>query len=223
MPDGIDPVAAMALACAGPTMVHALRERRPVRLGDTVVVQGSGPVGLAAAALAQLAGARHVIVVGGPAARLRAAEAAGIGHAHVDIVAAEDPDSAIEAVLAQTPLSRGADLVVECTGVPAAIAQGVRMARRNGSYLVVGHYTDAGDCTVNPHEIVRRQLDVTGSWAFSGAHLFEYIRLLPRLLDSFDLASLVTEFPLERANEALTRLRSGSVMKAVLSTSGAPA
>src|SRR5205814_8739805 len=55
VPEGVDHVAAMSLACAGPTMVHALYERRPVRLGEVVVVQGSGPVGLAAAALAQLA------------------------------------------------------------------------------------------------------------------------------------------------------------------------
>src|SRR5436190_1918574 len=49
LPAGVDPLAAMAFACAGPTMVHALWERRPVRAGETVVVQGSGPVGLAAA------------------------------------------------------------------------------------------------------------------------------------------------------------------------------
>ncbi len=70
MPAGVDPVAAMAFACAGPTMVHALWERRPVRVGEVVVVQGSGPVGLAAAALAQLAGCR-----GDP--RRRPARAAG--------------------------------------------------------------------------------------------------------------------------------------------------
>ncbi|MFD0855610.1 alcohol dehydrogenase catalytic domain-containing protein, partial [Actinomadura adrarensis] len=40
MPAGIDPIAAMAFACAGPTMVHALWERRPVRIGEIVVVQG---------------------------------------------------------------------------------------------------------------------------------------------------------------------------------------
>ncbi|MFE3286967.1 alcohol dehydrogenase catalytic domain-containing protein, partial [Streptomyces sp. NPDC059233] len=60
--EGIDPLAAMSFACAGPTVVHALYERRPVRVGEIVVVQGSGPVGLAAAALAQLSGAAKVIV-----------------------------------------------------------------------------------------------------------------------------------------------------------------
>jgi NADPH:quinone reductase-like Zn-dependent oxidoreductase len=54
VPDGVDHLAAMSPACAGPTMVHTLYERRPVRLDETVVVQGSGPVGLAAAVLAEL-------------------------------------------------------------------------------------------------------------------------------------------------------------------------
>src|SRR5438477_3671165 len=104
----------MSLACAGPTMVHALYERRPVRLGETVVVQGSGPVGLAAAALAQLAGAAPVIVLGAPAGRLELARACGIGDAHVDV---ESP-GALDAALALTPRGEGADLVVECAGAP---------------------------------------------------------------------------------------------------------
>src|SRR5439155_15205021 len=91
VPDGVDQLAAMSLACAGPTMVHALYERRPVRRGEVVAVQGSGPVGLAAAALAQLAGAARVIIVGGPAGRLDLAAKARIGDEHVNVVEAEDP------------------------------------------------------------------------------------------------------------------------------------
>ncbi|MCB0971057.1 MAG: AI-2E family transporter, partial [Acidimicrobiales bacterium] len=93
VPDGTDPVAAMALACAGPTLVHAL-ERRPVKLGETVIVQGSGPVGLAAAAMARLSGAARVIIVGGPKHRLDLAARCGIGDIHIDITAGA-PDAAM--------------------------------------------------------------------------------------------------------------------------------
>ncbi|MFD9124300.1 zinc-binding dehydrogenase [Kitasatospora sp. NPDC059571] len=209
-----DPLAAMSLACAGPTVVHALFERRPVRLGETVVVQGSGPVGLAAAALAQLSGAARVVLVGGPAERLRLAAEAGIGDVHIDIAGAADPAEVLAEVLAATG-GRGADLVIECAGVPAAVSQGLSLVRRGGSYLVIGQYTDAGDTLLNPHQIVFRQLDVVGSWAFSGAHVVEYVRLLPALTDRFDLAGLVTVFPLEEHAQALARVADGSVMKAV--------
>ncbi|OKJ37233.1 zinc-binding dehydrogenase [Streptomyces sp. CB01580] len=215
VPDATDPLAAMSLACAGPTVAHALYERRPVRLGETVVVQGSGPVGLAAAAFARLAGAAKVIIVGGPAGRLARAASAGIGDVHLDIVGAADPEAVLQQVRAATG-GGGADLVIECAGVPAAVGQGLTLARRGGSYLIIGQYTDAGDTLINPHQIVHRQLDVVGSWAFTGAHLVEYVRLLPALTAHFDLASLVTPFPLERHADALTAVADGSVMKAVL-------
>ncbi|WP_031525066.1 zinc-binding dehydrogenase [Streptomyces sp. NRRL F-5123] len=218
MPEGIDPLAAMAFACAGPTMVHALFERRPVRVGETVVVQGSGPVGLAAAALAHLSGAARVIVVGGPDQRLRVAAEVGIGDEHVNIVDADGAGAQDEVLARVIELTggRGADLVIECVGAPAAVAQGLRLARRGGSYLVVGQYTDNGDASINPHQIVYRQLDVVGSWAFTGAHLVEYVRLLPALVRRFDLARLVTIYPLEESAAALADVERGSVIKAVL-------
>lgn len=215
VPDAIDSLAAMSLACAGPTMIRALLERRPVRLGEVVVVQGSGPVGLAAAALAQLAGAARVVLAGGPASRLELSAQLGIGDAHVNVVEAEDPADAISEVLKLTG-GRGADLVIECTGVPAAVDQGLRMARRGGAYLVVGQYTDGGNATINPHQIVYRRLDVLGSWAFTGAHLVEYVRLLPRLVQRFDLARLVTTYALADHGDTLRDVANGTVLKAVL-------
>lgn len=217
LPEGVDPLAAMSLACAGPTMVRAFGERRPVRLGEVVVVQGSGPVGLAAAALAQLSGAATVILAGGPAGRLALAAELGIGDHHVDVVGADDPSAALARVLELTG-GRGADLVVECAGVPQAVAQGLRLARRGGSYLVVGQYTDSGDTAINPHQIVYRRLDVIGSWAFGGAHLVSYVRLLPQLLARFDLGRLVTAYPLADHAAALADVAAGRVVKAVLTS-----
>jgi threonine dehydrogenase-like Zn-dependent dehydrogenase len=218
---GIDPVAAMSLACAGPTLAHAL-ERRPVRLGEVVVVQGSGPVGLAAAAMAHLSGAREVIVAGGPQARLDLAARAGFGDRHFNVVEAPDQEAVLERVREATPGGRGADLVIECTGVPAAVAQGLRLARRGGAYLVVGQYTDSGDAVLNPHQVVYRQLDVIGSWAFTGAHLVRYVELLPALAARFDLGSLVRTFPLAEAQSAMDQVAAGAVVKAVLENPARP-
>lgn len=214
---GVDPLAAMAFACAGPTVLHALLERRPVQAGETIIVQGSGPVGLAAAAVAQLSGAASVTLVGGPVKRLELGRACGIGDAHVDVVThGGDRQEILAAVVAGTPGGRGADMVIECAGAPEAVAEGVRMVRRGGTYLVIGQYTDGGDVLFNPHQIVHRQLDVLGSWAFTGAHLIRYVRLLPMLCARFDLARLVTVYPLERAQHAMDLVARGEVMKAVL-------
>ncbi|MGY4257832.1 threonine dehydrogenase-like Zn-dependent dehydrogenase [Bradyrhizobium sp. USDA 4516] len=214
IPEGTDEIAAMALACAGPTMVHAF-QRRPVRLGETVIVQGAGPVGLAAAAIAKLAGAGQLILVGAPASRLRLASECGLADLCIDIVG-RPIETALSEVLSFTPKRKGADLVIECTGVPAAVSQGVNLARRGGSYLVVGQYTDSGNTDLNPHQIVRRQLDVVGSWAFSGEHLMRYVDMLPRLTAAFPLARLVKLFDLADVNCAMQAVAAGTVVKAVL-------
>ncbi|MFC9280157.1 hypothetical protein [Streptomyces collinus] len=96
------------------------------------------------------------------------------------------------------------------------MAQGLTLARRGGSYLIIGQYTDAGDTMLSPHQIVYRQLDVSGSWAFTGAHLVEYVRLLPALTARFDLENMVTAYPLGHHAEALADVARGAVLKAVL-------
>lgn len=219
VPEGVDSLAASALACAGPTVLHALDERRPVRQGESVVVQGSGPVGIAAAIYARLSGADPIVVVGAPARRLQLAAELGIGSAHVDFTATP-PDQLIEQVVGTTPAGRGADLVIECTGLPEAVEQGLRMCRRGGSYLILGQYTDAGAAAINPHTIVHRQLDVIGSWAFGGPHLEQYVASLPRVLSTYPLERLVSVFDLVDVNRALAAVKSGAVMKAVLAPNG---
>ena len=72
LPEGLTVEDFMGGGCGLPTGFHAV-ERAGIELGDTVVVQGSGPVGLNAAIFAQLRGAERVFVVGAPRARLDAA------------------------------------------------------------------------------------------------------------------------------------------------------
>ena len=216
LPPATSPEQAIALGCAGPTAVHGVLDVVGVNVGETVVVQGSGPVGMAAAMYAHLAGAATVILVGGPANRLALARELGVGHVHVDLFEVTDPAERIRRVLAETPGERGADVVLECAGVPAAVPEGFEMARRNGRYLVLGQYTDRGAVPINPHVITRKQLKVFGSWAFAEAHYLRYVQSVPQLATRFDLARLLTIYPLADANRALADVAAGKVMKAVL-------
>jgi threonine dehydrogenase-like Zn-dependent dehydrogenase len=216
LPASITPEQAIALGCAGPTAVHGVLEIVGIGVGETVVVQGSGPVGLAAAMYAQLAGAAKTILVGGPASRLELAGEIGVGDVHVNIFAETDPEERKRQVLAETLGGRGADVVLECAGVPSAVPEGLELVRRNGRYLVLGQYTDRGAVPINPHIITRKQLKVYGSWAFAEAHYARYVDTLPQLAARFDLGRLVTRYPLAEANRALAEMASGAVMKAVL-------
>jgi threonine dehydrogenase-like Zn-dependent dehydrogenase len=223
LPPGVSPEQAIALGCAGPTAVHGVLDITGIGVGDTVVVQGSGPVGMAAAMYAHLSGAAKVILVGGPASRLKLARELGVGDVHVDVFAMPDPAERLRLVLGETPGGRGADVVLECAGVPTAVAEGFEMARRNAKYLVLGQYTDRGATPINPHVITRKQLKVYGSWAFAEAHYLGYVRSLPQLAARFDLDRLLTPYPLTEANRALADVAAGRVMKAVLKGAGADA
>jgi threonine dehydrogenase-like Zn-dependent dehydrogenase len=221
LPESVDSMLAMAFACAGPTVVHALLQLRPIIPEEMVVILGCGPVGLAAAAVAQLAGARRVIMIGHHGSRLRTAADAGIGDVHITVDAPDRWSDAFDEVRRHTMTGGGADVVVECASDPAAFAQGVELTRRGGSLVTVGQYTDNGDVRLNPHQIVRRQLHVIGSWGFSGQHVVDYVRLLPELSDRFEVGRLVTAFPLELARNAMSDVAERRVMKAVLLTDAA--
>src|SRR5689334_24360559 len=66
----------MAGGCALPTSLHAV-ERGDIKIGDTVLVLGSGPVGINAIVLALLRGALRVLCIGAPQGRLDAAVQVG--------------------------------------------------------------------------------------------------------------------------------------------------
>ena len=219
LPDGVAALDAISLGCAGPTSIHGF-ERLPDPGGlGTVVVQGTGPVGLASALLARAKGAERVVMVGGPAERIELARRLGIGDDHIDIFAVPDTDE--RAAHLRTLLDPdGADTVIECTGVPAAVAETFDLARPNGQCLILGQYTDRGSTPLNPHLITKKQLRVAGSWAFAERHYIGYVRTLPRLLEMVPLSELVRVFALDQVNDAVDAVRNGTVTKAALDPAG---
>jgi threonine dehydrogenase-like Zn-dependent dehydrogenase len=96
--------------------------------GDTVVIQGSGPIGILAVAAAQEMGAGRVICVGAPETpRLKLARKFG-AEATVDIEELATPQARIKAVR-DIVGGFGADLVMECSGHPSAGPEGIEMLR----------------------------------------------------------------------------------------------
>ena len=110
-------------------------ERGAIEVGDFAVVLGPGPIGLLAAQVAKAAGAREVMIIGAPAdEELRLATARRLGIDHVVNFAETNP---VERCLELTD-GRGADLVIECSGAPRAIAQTVDLVRKWGRICAIG-------------------------------------------------------------------------------------
>jgi len=215
LPDGLSAEEFMGGGCGLPTGFHAV-ERAAVALGDTVVVQGSGPVGLNAAIFAQLSGALRVIVIGAPRARLEAARRLGADET-LDITEVQDPVERARFVRERTG-GRGADVVIEASGNPRAVVEGLEMLRDAGRYVVVGQYTDAGDITLNPHRHVnRKHATVLGCWGYEYTPLFRSLQLMARHRERFRWSSLVTrEYPLAEAGKALADMEALAVVKALV-------
>jgi L-iditol 2-dehydrogenase len=219
LPDGLSVEEFMGGGCGLPTGFHAV-ERASIALGDTVVVQGSGPVGLNALVFSQLAGALRVLVIGAPRARLLAARRLGASDT-LDIGEIPDPAARMRFVRERTA-GRGADVVIEASGNPRAVVEGLEMVRDAGRYVVVGQYTDAGDVTLNPHRHMNRNhATILGCWGYEYSHLHRSVQLMARDRERFRWSSLVTrEYPLAQAGRALADMESLAVVKALVRPGG---
>ena len=115
--------------------VHDVIERARVEAGDFVVVLGPGPIGLLAAMAARAGGARHIVMVGAPsdeAVRLKKARELGF-HTVLNVASANPAD-----VVRDLTGGIGADLVIEASGAPAAIASTVDLVRKKGRICAIG-------------------------------------------------------------------------------------
>ena len=206
--------AVIGAGCALVTAIHGL-ERIGIGWGDSVVIQGSGPVGLAALAVAKSSGAHKTIVIGGPQARLELAKEFGADDT-IDIEKFTDSAARLLQVRQLTG-GHGADVVIECVGSPAVISEGFEMCRDGGKYLVLGHYGDAGTAPLNPHVITRKQLTVYGSWASEPRHMALAIDFLRKQGERFPFEHLVSHrFPLDRTFEALQTTSQWASSKSVV-------
>jgi threonine dehydrogenase-like Zn-dependent dehydrogenase len=164
------------------------------QIGDSVVIQGSGPIGVLAVAAAREMGAGRVIVIGAPEKpRLELCRAFG-ADATVDIESLEKPAERIEAVRDLIG-GFGADLVMDCAGHPSAGPEGMEMLRDGGTYVEMGQFTDAGAIETNWHRICVKDINILGSWAFTADDIALGIDLLYRSRDRFPYADMQMRFP----------------------------
>ncbi len=212
--EGVTPDLWIAGGCGLPTALHAV-DRAEIKLGDSVVVQGAGPVGLSACALARASGAGWVGVIDTSPQRLLAAEKMG-----ADSVFGLG-DGGFGATLAQVKQQtrgRGADIVLEASGSPFAVPQGMQLCRDGGRYVIVGQYSDNGSVSINPHlDINKKHLDVRGCWGIEFTHLWRAMDILARHAGQFLwLETITRRYALEEAGQALRDVEARTVVKALI-------
>jgi threonine dehydrogenase-like Zn-dependent dehydrogenase len=190
-------------------------DRAGMAMGDTVLVQGAGPVGLSAAAFAGLSGAGRVLMIGAPESRLELARVLGVDEVfHLNRTT---PEERRESILSLTG-GRGPDVVIEAAGHPSAVPEGLSLLRDGGTYVVVGHYSDVGEVALNPHlDVNRKHARILGQWGTDFHHLARALTLLARHSEALPLQRIVgRSYSLEEAGQALADVEALRVTKALI-------
>jgi len=165
----------------------------PRTMADNFLIYGSGTMGLMMMELAKRAGAATVSIVDLNPERLRTAERLGCTAA---VTSADELDA-----------PRGWDVVIDCTGVRAAIEDGLERVGRGGTFLQFGVANHDARVAIEPYEIYRREITITGSMAV--LHTFDRAGQLMAagVLDPEVFVS--HRFPLDSYAEALAQFRAG--------------
>jgi putative phosphonate catabolism associated alcohol dehydrogenase len=150
VPDAVPDDIAAGANCALSQVMYGL-ERVDLQLGESVVVQGAGALGLYAIAVAKARGAARVIAIDGVEERLELATAFG-ADAVIDINNTADKDR-IKAVRRLTD-GQGADVVVEVVGHPSAIDEGLKMLGQFGRYVEIGNINIGKTVDFDPSRFV---------------------------------------------------------------------
>jgi threonine 3-dehydrogenase len=174
--------------------------------GAVVLITGCGPIGIFAAGICKAAGASRIIATDVNDTRLGLARRMG---AH-DAV---HPDEAEKIVKAATG-GFGADVVLEMSGVPAAIHQAFALVRVGGRVQMLGIPSKKVDFDLAT-EVIFKGLTIYG---VVGRRMYETWHQMTRFLRSgeFDPTPVITHrFPLAEFDAAIAAIKSGEAGKVI--------
>ena len=220
LPDSVDDLSALLV---GDVLASGYfgAELAAIRPGDTVLVIGSGPVGICAMLCARLFGPARVIAVDRLAGRLALAQRMGAA-AEVICAADETDTAALAGQVHDLTRGRGADAVIECAGDSATFRLAWQAARPNASVALVALYEEAQTLPL-PQMYGKNLIFKTGG--VDAVHSARLIRLIEE--GRLDTRPLITHTFLLRdileAYRVFARREDGCVKCAILPDSAAAA
>lgn len=212
LPDDIPMESASLLACAVLTGFGAVVNTAGPQSGQSVVVIGTGGVGLNAIQGAALSGAGPVIAVDIDSRKLEIARSFGATHAI-------DPrEEDVEASIAALTAGRRADTVIVTAGSGAAVEQGIKLARRAGTVVLVGMPPSGNTSQIDPGQVAHDGQRILGSKVGSARPQIDIPRLLQLYRDGrLKLDELVSKrYPLADINQAIVSSVRGEALRNVI-------
>jgi threonine dehydrogenase-like Zn-dependent dehydrogenase len=185
------------------------------RFDDSVVVLGIGPLGMCFVMKARMLGAGTIIAVDLSGYRLKFARK--LGADHVIDASATSEDERLARVRELTH-GRGADVVVECAGVPGAVREGLEMLRVGGLLVEAGNFSDMGEISISPHRhLCAKNVRILGVGGEEPAAYGPSMRQMARYMRQYPLGEFVTHrFGLQEVEAAMKKSMAADSMKVVI-------
>jgi L-iditol 2-dehydrogenase len=210
VPENVSSATAAAASCAYRTVMHAFDRLGAIKAHETVVIQGSGPLGIFASALAREQGARRVLLTGAPEGRLAMARRMGVDDVlNIDLV--EDASERVQWVKDHTE-GRGADVVIQAA-TNGAVPEGLKMLRDGGRFVSVG----VGGKAVMAVEGLPGEMTMYTVRSGEPRHWLQAINFLSSRADRYPFEEMISaRYELDQVNDAMSAMSSFSVVKAAI-------
>lgn len=213
LPQDLTDEEATPINCGVATMM-CVTEKAGIRMGDAVVVQGLGLLGLYGAAIAKARGARLVVGLDTVAARRALSARFGVDHAL-------DPATLGEAELVKQvrALCRpdGADVVIEVCGNPEVIDSGIQFLRVAGCYVLAGVVNPGANVSIDANQILRRLITLRGVHNYHPRNLVEALEFVRANRGRFPFHDLVDgKYRLEEVARAMRDAAERRVLRAAI-------
>ena len=185
------------------------------RFDDTVMVLGAGPLGLCFLMKARMLGAGTIIAVDLSDYRLNFAKKLGADHViNAGRISKDDRWK----IVRDLTNGRGADMVIECAGVPHAVPEALEMLRMGGLLVEAGNFSDLGEVSISPHRHLcaknARILCVGGE---EPAAYGPSMRQMVRYMKNYPLREFVShKFGLRDVQAAMNKSMDARSMKVVM-------
>jgi L-iditol 2-dehydrogenase len=185
------------------------------RFDDSVVVLGTGPLGMCFVMKARMLGAGTIIAVDLSDYRLKFAEKLGADHV---INASQTSEAERLIMIRDLTHGRGADVVAECAGVPQAVRESLDMLRIGGLLVEAGNFSDMGEISISPHRhLCAKNVRILGVGGEEPGAYGPSMRQMARYMRHYPLSELVTHrFGLRQVDAAMKKSMDADSMKVVI-------
>lgn len=198
----------------GVATVICVTEKAAIGMGDAVVVQGLGLLGLYACAIAKARGARLVIGLDNVAARRDLSSRFGADHA-IDPAALSEADLVKKVKALCKP--EGADAVIELCGDPEVIPAGIQYLRTGGRYVLGGLVNPDAFVRIDANLLLRKLITLSGVHNYHPRHLIQALDFVHVNRKRFPFHDLVDgKYKLEDVGKAMQDAADRKVLRAAI-------